>query len=573
MIKSKRYFKEIVFILLVAFILCIPFLFWDLHGGHDGVFHIGRLVGICEGFKDGQVIPRIYPEFNNNFGYGTPLFYCDLFLYPFAILYYFGVPLIISFKLMLIFYTLLSVVIVFVVLKRMFKNSDAAVFIGTILYSFANYHIMDLHVRLALGEIFAITFIPLVIYAIYSILVENKNAWFLLGISFSLLLFSHNLSFALYCVLFAVLLIIYFIYNLKTKKKLKTFLTVFKGTILAILLSSWFLLPMLEQTLSQDFLFQGYGRYYDLSSSITPLKELINPLNIIIKNGGSFADNVGPGISLLTLFVICFFIRKIDYIKVLLFISLVLLLMVTGIIPIYRYNSVFGILQFVFRLYILIFPLLVIIAAYVISHIKKKWLLIALTIFIILTSAISIISCYRNYYFNASISYYTNDTSEEDLFADKLFVDDGYNYGQMMAKDYLPAGMELDYYAYPRHIREMLDEYTYNEIIYDYEITEEGSAMSFAYDFVDDKLLMLPKTYYKGYQVFLTEGPEWIKLDTINLPNYRLVGFVAPSGQHSVLLKYSGTLIQKISPFVSVGSLLGTIVYLLYREKKDAKFK
>ncbi len=46
---------------------------------HDTCFHLSRIEGLAQSFKDGIYMPRIYPYKNNNFGYASPLFYCDFF--------------------------------------------------------------------------------------------------------------------------------------------------------------------------------------------------------------------------------------------------------------------------------------------------------------------------------------------------------------------------------------------------------------------------------------------------------------------------------------------------------------
>ena len=95
---------DIVFILLATLLFLLPLLYNSMSEGHDLRFHLYRLVGIVDGLKDHQLPVRVYPIANNDFGYGTPLFYCDYFLYPFALLYGFlNIPLIKTFKIMLVF--------------------------------------------------------------------------------------------------------------------------------------------------------------------------------------------------------------------------------------------------------------------------------------------------------------------------------------------------------------------------------------------------------------------------------------------------------------------------------------
>ena len=87
------------FLLSVFFLSCINFN--KYYYGHDGLFHINRLEGIVKAFEDGQFLTKVYPYTNNGYGYAVSLFYCDLWLYPFALIYKMGVPLIVSYIIMI----------------------------------------------------------------------------------------------------------------------------------------------------------------------------------------------------------------------------------------------------------------------------------------------------------------------------------------------------------------------------------------------------------------------------------------------------------------------------------------
>lgn len=570
----KRLIFNIVFIATISFILCSPYIFSNFHQGHDGLFHLARLCGISEAIRDGQIIPRIYPSFNNNFGYGTPLFYCDFFLMPFGILYLLGLPLIVSFKLMLIFYTSLSVVVIFYVSNKIFKNNCYIPYITTILYSFASYHIIDLYVRVALGEVLAITFIPLLLYSFYLLFIEKKNCWLLLSTGFVLLLFSHNLSFALYCILFALLIILHFIFNRRDTYEIKRILKeVSKATVFAVLISAWFLFPMLEQTLDQDFKVNYYGSYYKMEDYLTNIFQLINPQNILILEGTRFCELTGPGVLLIFISLLYLYIKKNKYVTSIFIISWILLLIEAGLIPVYQISQL-GVLQFLFRFSIVIFPLLVFISSYILYNISNKKLINVLSVIIIISSALTISTSQYTYFYSGIYSGYEDSTDKEILFDQNNYLQNGYNYGQLSAGDYLPAGISLDFLSYPKHIREMTGEYSYNEIIFDYEITTYSSKMEFTHFFEKDCLIMFPKTYYKGYQAFIIDGDEWINLETVNVPNYRLVGAFVPEGEHHILLKYSGTIVQKVSSLLSFASICSLLAYYKFiLRPKNEKIK
>ena len=81
---------------------------------------------------------------------------------------------------MLVFYGVASVVSIFYVSSIIFKDSLKAPYIATILYTFCNYHMYNQFLKQALGEIFAIVIIPIVLFSIYEVLVLNKDSWMVL---------------------------------------------------------------------------------------------------------------------------------------------------------------------------------------------------------------------------------------------------------------------------------------------------------------------------------------------------------------------------------------------------------
>lgn len=569
--RRKKLIFNIIFIFIISFILCYPFIFDNLYLGHDGLFHIGRLVGISDAFNDGQLIPRIYPSFNNNFGYATPLFYCDLFLLPFGILYHLGFSLVSSFKLMLIFYSTLSVVLIFYVSSKIFINTTYTPYISTILYTFATYHIVDLHVRLALGEILVISFIPLLIYSFYLLFIKKKNCWLLLGFSFALILFSHNLSFALYCILFLILIICQLIFNRNDKTEIiRSLKVILKGAMFGFIISAWYLLPLLERLLSQDFKVNFYSMSYDLSIYLPDFLALFNPKNILILDNTSFYNLTGPGFILILISFLYLFVKKNVYLNVLFVLSWILILVESGFIPLYLIEQI-SVLQFLFRLSIIIFPIMCFICSYSFDNLDNNKLSTVALAIIIFGSLLSIGSCYYTYHINGGDNNYADDESIYYLLDQKNYLEHGYNYGRLSAGDYLPASMPYDYLTYPKNIRQLVGEYTYNEIVYDYEITTYGSKIEFVHYFDEDSLIMFPKSYYKGYQAFIINDDGWTKLETINVPNFRLVGAYVPAGEHHILLQYSGTIIQKLSLLLSISGFTIVIIYYFLKEHRHGK--
>ena len=241
---------------------------------HDLTFHLNRFNGLANAFEEGQILPKIYPYANNGFGYATPLFYCDLFLYPFGILYHFGLSAVWCYKLCVLFYTTLGNIFVYLIFKK--ETNDRKIsLLASFLYLTCNYHLMNIFIRGALGEILAMTFMPLVLYAIYRILVKHEDCFIFLGISFSLLVQSHLISSLLYGIFFFCMIVVFLIMNRKDISLIKkTIITIIKGTILALLLCAWYLLPMFEQMCSQTFWLTLNSEMYSIKNTTQSINEI-----------------------------------------------------------------------------------------------------------------------------------------------------------------------------------------------------------------------------------------------------------------------------------------------------------
>ena len=71
-------------------------------------------------------------------------------------------------------YTFATLVVVHWVVYKVTQNNLWA-FFTAVIYAYSTYRIVDIWTRFALGEFIALTFIPLIIYGLYAIIVGNYN--------------------------------------------------------------------------------------------------------------------------------------------------------------------------------------------------------------------------------------------------------------------------------------------------------------------------------------------------------------------------------------------------------------
>ena len=545
--------KTIIDILICILMTCVClFSFFDskILVSHDLTFHLNRFNGLANAFEEGQILPKIYPYANNGFGYATPLFYCDLFLYPFGILYHFGLSAVWCYKLCVLFYTTLGNIFVYLIFKK--ETNDRKIsLLASFLYLTCNYHLMNIFIRGALGEILAMTFMPLVLYAIYRILVKHEDCFIFLGISFSLLVQSHLISSLLYGIFFFCMIVVFLIMNRKDISLIKkTIITIIKGTILALLLCAWYLLPMFEQMCSQTF-------WLTLNSEMYSIKNTTQSINEIFTI--SFDDFVpSVGIVLIILNIIYLFVKKNVNITVVFIYILVLYLILLGIMP----GAYLNVIQFYFRLYIVIFPISIIISLYVLNEIKYKNIML-----ILLLGFFSFVVIKTNLQTMKNGEYYLNNNASineiNSVLNFKYNLD--YNHDELGGAEYLPYTEYVDYNNDSLAIK-FIDQ-SENAIDYIYEYYRSFLTFEFTCNNERELELLLPLSYYKGYKAYEVLDGKWKPIETLCNQKYKEVSILSGFGEHMYRVKYVGTAIQKTTLALSSLTFISVVIYTVYERK------
>lgn len=171
----------------LLFSIILPVISWLQPGLpvlHDGQDHVARIANFYVSLTEGVLIPRWAG--NLNWGYGTPIL---MFLYPLPSyvasgIHALGFSLVDSTKLVFILAYLASSIAMYIWMKAAF--GEKAAIIGALLYSFAPYRFVDLHIRGAIGEHVAFIFPPLILYFLF------KKNWIAFSFSLAALILSHN---------------------------------------------------------------------------------------------------------------------------------------------------------------------------------------------------------------------------------------------------------------------------------------------------------------------------------------------------------------------------------------------
>lgn len=349
-----------IFLLLISIIIalsfCYPFTNGILHKGADTGFHLSRIQAYRDAIVEGIKYPYIYWHMNFDFGYPTPLFYCQLFLYPCVLLISKGISLIVSYKIYIISLVFAATFFVGINSYIVSKKKIFPAIIAMLIYIPNIHQITSIFRRSALGELTALVFIPVAILGIYYTLYEDENKWIVLTIGYTGLALSHNISFYLMCILFGI----FFLINIKHINK-NRIISIAKGIVFAFLLSAFFLLPMLEAMFTNNLQVNN-----SFNSSLVmegmKIKDLFN-----FNTDFSLYQNSSIGPFLLFLPLTSLFIknkkRDNKFIFDCLIIGYVTLFIMTEYFP-WQLFKFMNFMQFTNRLLVIIIPLLAISGAY-----------------------------------------------------------------------------------------------------------------------------------------------------------------------------------------------------------------
>ena len=157
----------LIFLLGLSFVVSLPIFSVYLGTGDDLEYHLLRIDALAAGLRNGQFPVRVSSYWNNGYGYGSSLYYCDFFLLFPALLRIGGLSVQNAYKQYLFAINVLTAALSWYSFRKIASRKNAA--LGTILYTFLPYRILCLYRRAAVGEYTAMAFLPLAATGIYQI--------------------------------------------------------------------------------------------------------------------------------------------------------------------------------------------------------------------------------------------------------------------------------------------------------------------------------------------------------------------------------------------------------------------
>lgn len=214
---------------------------------------------------EGNIIPRWSSLLCATWGCPNYIFMYPLPYYVVSIFHIMSIPIINSIKLLIAISFVGSGVAMYLWAREELGKIPG--FVSSIFYLYAPYRLVDMHFRVAIGELMSFMFMPLCLLFAKKSIETQKPKWVILGsFSIALLILSHqaiSLSFFPFLILYGI-----FVWYFKKRRKIQTIFPFFSSICLGLLLSSFYFATIL---------FESKYLQWTLNPSVSfaPLTELI----------------------------------------------------------------------------------------------------------------------------------------------------------------------------------------------------------------------------------------------------------------------------------------------------------
>ncbi|HBL2505448.1 TPA: YfhO family protein [Enterococcus faecium] len=528
----KKFFSVKIFIVyaFVSLLYLFPaFKNMEIFGFYDTAFHINRALSLESIFSS----PINFETFRS-YGMQVNNFYPWLTLYPLFLLIKFT-NLAIGYNLFLYIVTLITLFICHYVMYEITKKHVTSSFFA-IIYTTSSFRSVEIFLRGAMGELLAMSILPLILLGFIKLYDSKKESWVMLAISMTLLIYTHVLSVAMTMVMIIIALIIQFY----RKKKIEIFLIIklIKAAIVTLLLSLAFIGPMIEQTLYQDL-----NRPY---VDILQKRAIYLGKEFLIGSIDSELLSFGIGLTLLIcLIILTFNFKKIGILsKITYIMGIISILLCTKIFPWFALqNTPLNIIQapwrfMIFSTLFISFSVSLFISPQLekFSYTRRRNFILLLILAISILNYSSVVNMVKEMNFQGT---YSNEQMENKLEEFENF-------------DYVPIGYKKDQLLLKNH--QVTED---GQVIYS-SFSPNKDEITFTLKSSKGKTIVLPVFRYKGLTVTVNS-----KNATVLKQGGPFVTVKSESGINKVTIRYSYTFFSKISLFISIITLIVLLFYCI----------
>jgi len=529
---------------------------------HDDL-QIGRLYQMDLCFRDGQIPCRWVPDMGYSYGYPLFNYYPPFPYYLGEAVHVLGFSFIDTTKILFILGFLVSGILMYLFTRKLW--GDWGGLLSSVLYIYAPYHSVDVYVRGAMNEFWALAFLPGVFWAAYEV-VDRKDRKYLpvFALFFGLLLLSHNLMafiFAPVIGIFSLLLI--WVKKKKLTEKIKDLIL---GGIWGLGMAAFFTLPVIfeKKYAHVETMLMGYFNYL---AHYVPIGKLLFTRYWGYGSSGWLQDAGMPfqvgfphwplAVFVLLIYSFLFFRKKVskENFFLVLFFSFVFVftLFLTHPRSVFIWNAIgyFAYLQFPWRFLTLVIFSISILGGGIIYLLSRKFTQV-------LCSLVLVISIILLNYSFFKVEKTFQVTDEQKLFSakgwNKLQTDAIFDYLPVYAK--APPGGPAP--AKPE-IKEGVAETS--------EIEKGTNWYAFKADVKKEAKIQIPIFDFPGWKVRVDDKAVKISHDNF----LGLITVTVPQGVHNLSVRLSNTPIRTFGNFASLASWTLFLLFILQKPSSKKK--
>ena len=161
-------------VLGIALLSSLPLFMSKLADGHDCAFHLMRIEALADGLARGVFPLRLSALHLDGWGYPASVYYGDLLLYIPALLRLAGFSVTGAYKAYVFFINLSTAAAGLFCFSRIAGDAKRGALLSLV-YCTAGYRLMDLYVRMAVGEYTAMLFLLPVLAGLWDLLAEDPR--------------------------------------------------------------------------------------------------------------------------------------------------------------------------------------------------------------------------------------------------------------------------------------------------------------------------------------------------------------------------------------------------------------
>lgn len=548
--------KKIQFCLFFSALLflssLIVFFYDNMFFGHDFYFHLRRFNALVYAISEGTFPYYLDYKELDGYGYLSNTFYSDITLVPFYLVAKYT-DSITALKTLIFVMSILCGLFTYKAVNDIYKNTLAASISG-LLYTFCNYRLIDIYFRCAIGEVITFTFVPLVFLGLYHIVKgDYKRKWYIIAMAFILMIFTHVLSTVLAFVAVAIFLLLYAKMLIKEPKRLAYLVL---AGVIALICTSYFIFPMIEQLTANTYYYQAYWWAHPYHNTVGLSKMIWGMLSGLSMPRQEFIPRLGL---LVTLFVSArlFISNRTELIKMsdkFLIVGILFFIAITPLFPWLLWPfSLFDSLQFAWRLFEFASFFLVVAGSYYFSQSIKSYRSVAIVMVCMFVFQVMTIRSesdnFQSYHlFNKDITL----VLETPRYDNKI--------GSIGGAEYLPSkvpkSQNPDYQFFMNRAADSIRTVYDNTDIANFE--RKGKYTLFDVETDKSETLELPLVYYKGYKATLNGIDIPIKESEFGLVETN----INQSGRVEVY--YAGTMLLRICFWISLTGILALCVYIVF---------